>query len=121
MFITSRESAMSPFALPASPCWRMRGILLGEHLRRDFYVANFYELRDPPWLSGGLGVPSIYQPGKTPAQRESPRFAGFFRVFLEGRGAGFEEEIYMLWSGCRGARLGVCGAKAAVGHRGTHN
>src|SRR5579872_3094840 len=32
-----------------------------------------------------LRVPSIYQPGKTPAQSECPRFSAFFACFLEMR------------------------------------
>jgi hypothetical protein len=43
-----------------------------------------------------FGVPSIYQPRKTPPPSEFPVFAGFFKVFLERRKSLNWQDIYML-------------------------
>src|ERR1700674_4972641 len=43
-----------------------------------------------------FGVPSIYQPGKTPRPSEFPVFAGFFEVFVDESKVPFRSNLYML-------------------------
>jgi hypothetical protein len=60
-----------PSKLPA-PLFFGRRIILGDILA--LYVCQ-----------RAFGVPSIYQPVKTPPLSEFPAFAGVFKVFLETR------------------------------------
>jgi hypothetical protein len=59
---------------------------------------------------------SIYQACKTLARRGTPRFTGFFRVFLELRDAGFEAIIYILCFVFRLIQLVVSDEVRRTGH-----
>src|ERR1039457_3120363 len=94
MFITSRESAISrnPVPLPLclqpkpskfpAPLFFGRRLILGDALA--LYVCP-----------RAFGVPSIYQPGKTPRPSKFPVLAGFFKVFLEKRKVSVCSDFYM--------------------------
>jgi hypothetical protein len=91
MFITSRESAIFPYPVPYLP---------RQKLPVPFFRPHGLTLEDLQALHPyprAFGVPSIYQPGKTPPPSEFPVFIGFFKVFLDRRESAIPLSIYMLW------------------------
>src|SRR5580692_7635036 len=98
MFITSRESAIVPLLFPA-----------GSQAAPAFRLAGFSSATASPSITcpRTYGVPSIYQPRKTPWRSVSPRFFGFFARFLEFSECRREDDFYMLWSSLKEALLEV--------------
>jgi hypothetical protein len=72
-------------------------------------------------LRRGVGVLSISQPGKAPAQSECPVFIGFFAGFLEFRKMPQRRDVYMLWLPNDLIQLEVFEAVPILGHFATHN
>ena len=63
-----------------------------------------------------FGVPSIYQPLKTPAPSESQRFTGLLAHFLETCPTLRPRHFYMVWYMKAKCLLVVCTAERMLGH-----